>query len=172
MVPIRKGDGTGLAAKGYSQVRKGDGTVLWNAIPDSVVTRPDDDDSTSVSGDGIRFESSEPYSAMGFTISANTSGQETATIVNRETDTTIGSKDISGLSAGDSFTIEADIEANTTYAIIFEADGDLLTGGFIDNLDYPIVGPNGILQITSGDVGGSEDSRAHCVVSVGNVGFD
>ena len=34
MVPIRKGDGTGLAAKGYSQVRKGDGTVLWNAIPD------------------------------------------------------------------------------------------------------------------------------------------
>ena len=37
MVPIRKGDGTGLAAKGYSQVRKGDGTVLWNAIPDSGV---------------------------------------------------------------------------------------------------------------------------------------
>ena len=37
MVPIRKGDGTGLAAAGYSQVRKGDGTVLWNAIPDSVV---------------------------------------------------------------------------------------------------------------------------------------
>ena len=35
MVPIRQGDGTGLAAKGYSQVRKGDGTVLWNAIPDS-----------------------------------------------------------------------------------------------------------------------------------------
>lgn len=37
MVPTRKGDGTGLGAKGYSQVRKGDGTVLWNAIPASVV---------------------------------------------------------------------------------------------------------------------------------------
>jgi hypothetical protein len=35
MIPIRKGDGTGLSAKGYSEVRKGDGTVLWRAIPGS-----------------------------------------------------------------------------------------------------------------------------------------
>ncbi len=42
MAPIRKGDGTGLDAKGYSQVRKGDGTVLWNAIPDSDVYLHDD----------------------------------------------------------------------------------------------------------------------------------
>lgn len=40
-MPIRKGDGTGLAAKGYSEVRKGDGTVLWNAIPDSVASYMD-----------------------------------------------------------------------------------------------------------------------------------
>ncbi len=41
MTPIRKGDGTGLNAKGFSEVRKGDGTVLWSAgpaIPDSVVS--------------------------------------------------------------------------------------------------------------------------------------
>lgn len=39
MPPIRKGDGTGLAPKGFAEVRKGDGTVLWAAssggIPDS-----------------------------------------------------------------------------------------------------------------------------------------
>jgi len=35
MAPIRAGDGAGLDGNGYSQVRKGDGTVLWNAIPDS-----------------------------------------------------------------------------------------------------------------------------------------
>jgi len=34
---MRKGDGTGLSAKGFSEVRKGDGTVLWNAIPDSEI---------------------------------------------------------------------------------------------------------------------------------------
>lgn len=35
--PARKGDGTGLAFKGFTEVRKGDGTVLWSAndIPDS-----------------------------------------------------------------------------------------------------------------------------------------
>ncbi|MFP4218809.1 MAG: LamG-like jellyroll fold domain-containing protein [Salinarchaeum sp.] len=35
MAPIRRGDGTGLTPKGYTEVRKGDRTVLWSAIPDS-----------------------------------------------------------------------------------------------------------------------------------------
>lgn len=39
MVPIRKGDGTGLKVPGFSQVRKGDGTVLWNGIPNSALTQ-------------------------------------------------------------------------------------------------------------------------------------
>ncbi len=42
MRPIRKGDGTGLSVPGVSEVRKGDGTVLWSAggaIRDSVVAR-------------------------------------------------------------------------------------------------------------------------------------
>lgn len=38
MIPIRRGDGSGLSVAGFSQVRKGDGTVLWTEgadIPDS-----------------------------------------------------------------------------------------------------------------------------------------
>lgn len=35
MTPIRRGDGTGLDPKGYTEIRKGDGAVLWSAIPDS-----------------------------------------------------------------------------------------------------------------------------------------
>lgn len=35
-MPIRKGDGTGVAPKGIAEVRTGDGRVLFNAIPDSV----------------------------------------------------------------------------------------------------------------------------------------
>ena len=53
MVPIRKGDGTGLAAKGYSQVRKGDGTVLWNAIPDSDLYYPVDEGSGTTLNDAV-----------------------------------------------------------------------------------------------------------------------
>jgi len=39
MPPIRLGDGTTVAPKGFSQVRKGDGTILssGNAIPDTTV---------------------------------------------------------------------------------------------------------------------------------------
>jgi len=39
MPPIRKGDGTPVAAKGISQIRTGDGRILFDgpAIPDSVV---------------------------------------------------------------------------------------------------------------------------------------
>lgn len=41
MTPIRRGDGTGLDPEGFTEVRKGDGTVLWSAIdiPDSGVSR-------------------------------------------------------------------------------------------------------------------------------------
>jgi len=39
-MPIREGSGTGLSTKGFSEVRKGDGTVLFSksTIPDSGVT--------------------------------------------------------------------------------------------------------------------------------------
>lgn len=42
MRPIRDGAGTGLSVPGFSEVRKGDGTVVWSKgpdIPDSVVSR-------------------------------------------------------------------------------------------------------------------------------------
>jgi hypothetical protein len=41
MAPIRQGDGTTVTPKGISEVRKGDGTVIYNAIPDSVVVQYD-----------------------------------------------------------------------------------------------------------------------------------
>ena len=51
MAPMRLGDGASLRAKGYSQVRKGDGTELWNAIPDSVVEDFEDGNLDNYSGD-------------------------------------------------------------------------------------------------------------------------
>lgn len=37
MAPVRKGDGTSIKPTDYQQIRKGDGTVLFDAIPDSVI---------------------------------------------------------------------------------------------------------------------------------------
>lgn len=39
MAPIRRGDGTGLNPQGYTEVRKGDGTVLWSSDTDSEILR-------------------------------------------------------------------------------------------------------------------------------------
>lgn len=44
MNPVRQGDGVGLSAAGFSEVREGDGTVLWSqggAIPDSAIAQYD-----------------------------------------------------------------------------------------------------------------------------------
>lgn len=50
MAPIRKGDGTQLEPNEVIQVRKGDGTVLYSAIPDSGVSRWTFDDNDISSG--------------------------------------------------------------------------------------------------------------------------
>lgn len=42
MPPIRNGDGTDLAPKGFAEVRKGDGTILWSGDSDGD-TVPDSD---------------------------------------------------------------------------------------------------------------------------------
>lgn len=54
MPPIRKGDGTGLAPKGFAEVRKGDGTVLWsaNTAPESGVARYEFEQDATDSWDG------------------------------------------------------------------------------------------------------------------------
>jgi len=56
MAPIRKGDGTGVAPKGISQVRTGDGRILFDgpAIPDSVLT-PESNDLDHFNGDTDNF---------------------------------------------------------------------------------------------------------------------
>jgi len=53
MAPMRLGDGTSLRAKGYSQVRKGDGTELWNAIPDSALLQIDATQDSASDGSSI-----------------------------------------------------------------------------------------------------------------------
>jgi hypothetical protein len=65
MVPIRQGDGTGLAPSGYAEVRKGDGTVLYSgAIPDSALAH--------------RYDATEIAGSDGDTVSTWTDQEGTA----------------------------------------------------------------------------------------------
>lgn len=53
VAPIRKGDGTGLAATGFAEVRKGDGTKFTSAIPDSAISQYDATQIAASDGDSV-----------------------------------------------------------------------------------------------------------------------
>ena len=70
MPPIRKGDGTPVEPKGVSQIRTGDGRILFDgpAISDSVLL-PESDDLTHFGGDTTDFDinTNSPKFNTGFT---------------------------------------------------------------------------------------------------------
>lgn len=54
-MPIRKGDGVSLAPKGFQEVRKGDGTVIYSAGGVTVIDDFEDGDIAEYSGDTADF---------------------------------------------------------------------------------------------------------------------
>ena len=175
MVPIRKGDGTGLAAKGYSQVRKGDGTVLWNAIADTVVSRPDDDDEATGRDEewGIRINTSQQWESIGAKLSSGGSGYETAKLYSVNNDSLMDQIDISGLSAGDVIKFEeVSLDANADYDIVVTADD--FTTGFLNSPNLPFVSDDGNLSIINGVDRAENETfeNLHNILEVGNVGFE
>ena len=152
-----------------------DGEVL-DGIPDSVVTRPADDNSTSSTtvGHGFRFETAVEWPEIGGRLSDNVSGQ-TRVRIRRVSDSQImGSKDISSLSANDTFTLDLDNDLVTgeTYDLLIGAEGNSYTVGFVDiSDDVPITSPDENLTITSGSNDDGISDNAHNCDEFGNVGF-
>ena len=176
MPPIRKGDGTPVAPKGISQVRTGDGRILFDgpAIPDSVVTRPEDDDTVDRSGEsGLEIETKAEWPSIGARISSNTSGVTDAYL--REDDgSLIDNVDISDLSSGDAFTFDdVDLNPDTKYRITVDADGDGFTNGFRSGeTDYPYESDDVHITARLFEGGEPEDQGVIAVNDIGNVGFD
>jgi hypothetical protein len=185
MHPIRRGDGTGLSVPGITQARKGDGTVLYDggaAIPDSVVSRPADDDSftPTSSARGLVIEPSQDWPDIGARISSNTSGLTRAYIYQFSDGTLLNDTDISALSSGDSFTIAGvDLQAGTKYSFVADdADGDgEYTGGWYDSASFPYTSDDGNLSIVASIDGGNvttegNSTHAYQFSEIGNVGFN
>jgi hypothetical protein len=70
-MPIRKGDGTPLDVLLFAQIRKGDGTVIWDHIPDSGVARWTFDNSDSESGTALDEWNSNDATINGATTGAS-----------------------------------------------------------------------------------------------------
>lgn len=163
--------------KGY--IGKGDGEKeqIWppgGAIPDSVVSRPEDDSDGSPGGpEGLEIEVKTDWPSIGAEISNKTSGVKTAYLDDSD-GTTIETVDISNLSAGDAFTFDnVDLESGQKYIITVDANGDGYTRGFRqDATDFPYTSDD--LDITATFAQGSPDDSlaARCINNIGNVGFE
>ena len=145
---------------------------LFDAIPDSVVSRPDDNDSGSVTSDhGLAIEFAESFDKFGARISNNTSGVTTARGRDPNGDV-IDSTDVSNLSSGDAFTLSGDFRANTEYQVILNADGNSFTVGLRnDATAYPYTSTD--VDIVGRVFGTTTDTNpAHALNDIGNVGFN
>lgn len=109
-----------------------------SAIPDSVVSRPTDDGSTSGEADkwALIVETKSEWPSLGARISQNTSGATRGYLhyyddVNNQFGSLIQDVDISSLSSGDVFTFDnVNLQANDKFIISLDAEGGNYTAGY------------------------------------------
>ena len=178
MPPIRKGDGTPVTPKGISQIRTGDGRILFDgpAIPDSVVSREADNRQTTDDRKfGLRIETTSEWPRIGAELSENVGSMTRAYIFRVSDGLLMGDADISGLDNGDTFTIDLDnsLVSDETYNFVVDAEGADYSRGFDDGPTFPYDSDDGELAITAGAIGENDgDDSANCLSQVGNVGFN
>ena len=144
------------------------------AIPDSVVSRPDDDSTTSFIVDaGIEIQVKSNWPSIGARVSNNSSGTTRAYLLDADDGSLIDDVDISELSSGDAFTFkDVGLQDGEKYFITLDAEGSSYTLGFAeDEENYPYTSDD--VDITDRVEDGSVKSgQIWAINDVGNVGFD
>ena len=149
-----------------------------SAIPDSVVSRPDDNDNfdSSSSKLGVQFETEVEWEKIGAEISSNTSGFTHAYVYRVADSELMGSVDISSLSAGSEFTVDLskNIGSGESYNFVVDADGDSFSPGLYNNSSFPYDSDDSNLKIVQGAIGvdGDHPSNSYTLKRIGNVGFN
>ena len=109
------------------------GDSVFSAIPDSVITRDDDNDSFNPGGDdvlfGVEVTTKSEWPEIQFEISSQNQDFTRAAICD-SSGVIINEKDISNLNAGDEFKIEEELSEDTTYIFVIgaETNDDLIIG--------------------------------------------
>jgi len=146
-----------------------------SAIPDSVVTRPDDDRTfTNTKAFGVRISVSQEWPDIGAEISQNPSGFTRAYVYDVSDGTLMGDVDISALTAGNTFTVGLDspLQSGNSYNFVVDAEGGSFTQGSKRNANFPFTGGEGNLEIVNGAKGATGPSGdAVNLLRVGDVGF-
>jgi hypothetical protein len=146
-------------------------------IPDSAVSRPDDNNSDGrTSADGVEFVLADDFTENGYRISNNTSGATRARVIDLSDGSTIATKDISTLGAGDAFTIAANYQGGQSYSIVLDAEGSTYTQGFknfsAEGQEYDGPYQSQDIDIIGGVAKETNNGAAIAnIIEVGNVGF-
>jgi hypothetical protein len=143
-------------------------SILAATKPATAASRPQDNRTQEVSSKrGHEFELFSPFSTVEFEISANASGFSTAELYDPVAATTVATKDVSNLSAGDIFAIDADYQAQKYY-ITLGNNGSSFTAGRYDNPSYPYTSTD--VDITA-EVVGTETfaGNAWNIVAIGGL---
>ena len=144
---------------------------------DSVVERPDDNDTTGRDKRGIRFTSDVVWEdEIGGRVSSNTEGATRAYIYRVDDGDLIGDADISDLSGGDAFTVDLSDpigDDDEEYNFVLDAEGSSFVLGWYDSSDPPETSDDGnmsIIAAADGETGTTPNY--HGIEAVGNIGFD
>jgi len=151
----------------------GHDSLVVSAIPDSVVSRPNDDlstETTQSAGAVVNFNSK--FGQFGFNISNNTEGVTRARLFDYSQGTYVLSVDISNKSAGDPVIFEYSVVVGVDYGIELDANGGSYQSGFLSGSSGSTYTSQDV-DIVSVSVDGSQSSTdAHQNVNdIGNTGL-
>lgn len=150
------------------------GIVDGGEIPDSVVSRPDDNNTINNSDNvGLAFSTSQQWPDFQAEISSNTSPASDETLVIGDTNgTDVATKDISGAVAGDIITLsDVNLSANESYSIYIRSSNSRDFGDY-DSPSFPYNSSDGNLSITSGwstAEGGAVSFSVFAIKRIGNI---
>ena len=157
-------EGRGVRVNGRSV-----GVGVGSAIPDSVVSRPDDTNTaTGLSNSiGLVVNRNADYNAIGARISSQTSNATRARLFDYSTESYELSQDISALVAGDTFAFEYEFKSGVNYGVEIDADAGSWDVGFNSTSAYPYIGSD--IDIVARSQNGSIDDTSG-VAAVNDIG--
>lgn len=150
-------------------VRAGYLSAGKDAIPDSVNSRPNDDQNTgNTSSFGLVINPNESFEGVGARISNNTTGVTRSRLYDYSAGSYIETVDISALSSGDAFKFDSTIDEGVDYGIEVDDSGNSYTVGYrSDETAYPYSGTD--IDIIARSVDASQNSSAD-VIGVNDIG--
>jgi len=137
-------------------------------IPDTLASRPDDDDTiTNSTSDGLTVSFASNFGRFAFRVSNNTSGFSRARVYDFDDESYVFNKDISDKSADDIVVVNMDVKPNVDYGIELDNNGSEWTIGIgMDELNYPYSSDD--VDIISQSRDGSQ--RDQDVVAINDIG--